>query len=273
VDGLARRAYDDPALAKVDKHELIGPTEGAAHDRVRYFRVPPTGRTALERHTHDHNGGRGGGGGNRSLFARSGLGRRGSRTPALPSPRPSGGSGMGSGLVKIVQRPNSYATSARARGVRAALSRARRKQCRSGGVGAAVVRVGPLFAVARADGCRQLARQRWRGSRAAGSACREPGRQLLKDRRAQRQDARCSTRLGCVPMPGNPLEAWTRQHLTSARLDAERPLCDAGRHRRSRRCPRPSAGDGRTRRAHGWPHAPQPPARWAASTTAARPPW
>jgi hypothetical protein len=41
VDGVARRAYDDPALAEVDKHELIGPTEHAAHDRVRYFCVPP----------------------------------------------------------------------------------------------------------------------------------------------------------------------------------------------------------------------------------------
>jgi quercetin dioxygenase-like cupin family protein len=53
-DGVSARAYDDPALAGVRKHELIGEPEGARQYRVRYFEVPPGGRTARERHSHDH---------------------------------------------------------------------------------------------------------------------------------------------------------------------------------------------------------------------------
>lgn len=47
-------AYPDPGLAGVEKHELIGPAEGARDYRVRYFHVPAGGRTARERHPHDH---------------------------------------------------------------------------------------------------------------------------------------------------------------------------------------------------------------------------
>ncbi len=36
------------------KHELIGEAEGARQYRMRYFEVPPGGRTARERHAHDH---------------------------------------------------------------------------------------------------------------------------------------------------------------------------------------------------------------------------
>jgi quercetin dioxygenase-like cupin family protein len=50
-DGVTPRAY---AHAGVEKHELIGPADGAAAYRVRYFRVQPGARTALERHPHDH---------------------------------------------------------------------------------------------------------------------------------------------------------------------------------------------------------------------------
>jgi quercetin dioxygenase-like cupin family protein len=53
-EGVAAQAYDDSSLAGVEKHELIGPAEGAPHYRVRYFHVPAGGRTALERHDHDH---------------------------------------------------------------------------------------------------------------------------------------------------------------------------------------------------------------------------
>jgi quercetin dioxygenase-like cupin family protein len=53
-EGVAPQAYDDPALGGVEKHELIGPADGADAYRVRYFRVPAGGRTALERHPHDH---------------------------------------------------------------------------------------------------------------------------------------------------------------------------------------------------------------------------
>jgi quercetin dioxygenase-like cupin family protein len=53
-EGVVRRAYDHRDLAGVEKHELIGPVEGAESYRVRYFHVPVGGRTALERHPHDH---------------------------------------------------------------------------------------------------------------------------------------------------------------------------------------------------------------------------
>jgi quercetin dioxygenase-like cupin family protein len=53
-DGVERRAYDHPELAGVEKHELIGPSDGAGGYRVRYFHVPAGARTALERHPHDH---------------------------------------------------------------------------------------------------------------------------------------------------------------------------------------------------------------------------
>ena len=53
-EGVTPRSYDDPAVAGVEKHELIGPSEGAADYRVRYFHVPAGGRTARECHPHDH---------------------------------------------------------------------------------------------------------------------------------------------------------------------------------------------------------------------------
>ena len=53
-EGVAPQAYDDPSLAGVRKHELIGEGEGARDYRVRYFEVPVGARTARERHAHDH---------------------------------------------------------------------------------------------------------------------------------------------------------------------------------------------------------------------------
>jgi S-methyl-1-thioxylulose 5-phosphate methylthiotransferase len=53
-EGVEPQAYDDPSLAGVRKHELIGEAEGASDYRMRYFEVPPGGRTARERHPHDH---------------------------------------------------------------------------------------------------------------------------------------------------------------------------------------------------------------------------
>ncbi len=53
-EGVEPRAYDDPSLAGVRKHELIGEAEGARDYRMRYFEVPAGGRTARERHAHDH---------------------------------------------------------------------------------------------------------------------------------------------------------------------------------------------------------------------------
>ena len=53
-EGVPTQAYDDPARAGVEKHELIGRADGAPHYRVRYFHVPAGGRTAREQHPHDH---------------------------------------------------------------------------------------------------------------------------------------------------------------------------------------------------------------------------
>lgn len=53
-DGVEPQAYDDPSLVGVSKHELIGKAEGASQYRLRYFQVPAGGRTARERHAHDH---------------------------------------------------------------------------------------------------------------------------------------------------------------------------------------------------------------------------
>ena len=53
-EGVEPQAYDDPSLDGVRKHELIGEAEGARQYRMRYFEVPPGGRTARERHAYDH---------------------------------------------------------------------------------------------------------------------------------------------------------------------------------------------------------------------------
>jgi S-methyl-1-thioxylulose 5-phosphate methylthiotransferase len=53
-EGVVAQEYGDPTLAGVRKHELIGEPEGARRYRVRYFDVPAGGRTARERHPHDH---------------------------------------------------------------------------------------------------------------------------------------------------------------------------------------------------------------------------
>jgi quercetin dioxygenase-like cupin family protein len=53
-DGVETVAYSDPAVAGVEKRELIGEREGAPWWRLRHFHVPAGGRTARERHPHDH---------------------------------------------------------------------------------------------------------------------------------------------------------------------------------------------------------------------------
>jgi quercetin dioxygenase-like cupin family protein len=53
-EGVEPQSYDDPSLNGVRKHELIGEAEGARQYRMRYFEVPAGGRTARERHGHDH---------------------------------------------------------------------------------------------------------------------------------------------------------------------------------------------------------------------------
>ena len=53
-EGVEPSAYDAPEVAGIEKRELIGHDDGAPHWRLRHFRVPPGGRTARERHPHDH---------------------------------------------------------------------------------------------------------------------------------------------------------------------------------------------------------------------------
>jgi hypothetical protein len=67
-EGVPAQAYDDPALAGVEKHELIGAADGAPHYRVRYFHVPAGGRTSRRRPPP---GPRGGAGARRSSATRT----------------------------------------------------------------------------------------------------------------------------------------------------------------------------------------------------------
>jgi quercetin dioxygenase-like cupin family protein len=53
-DGVEALPYDDVPGAGVERRELIGADEGAPHWRLRHFHVPAGGRTARERHAHDH---------------------------------------------------------------------------------------------------------------------------------------------------------------------------------------------------------------------------
>jgi quercetin dioxygenase-like cupin family protein len=49
-EGVVPATYGD----RGERHELIGPADGAGSYRVRYFHVPAGESTALERHPHDH---------------------------------------------------------------------------------------------------------------------------------------------------------------------------------------------------------------------------
>jgi quercetin dioxygenase-like cupin family protein len=53
-EGVAVEGYGDAAAAAVSKQVVIGPADGAASFALRYFEVAPGGRTALDRHDHDH---------------------------------------------------------------------------------------------------------------------------------------------------------------------------------------------------------------------------
>jgi quercetin dioxygenase-like cupin family protein len=53
-EGVQAHTYPDPELTGVLKHELIGARDGAQGYEIRHFHVPAGGRTARERHPHDH---------------------------------------------------------------------------------------------------------------------------------------------------------------------------------------------------------------------------
>ena len=47
-------AYDEGESAGATRRVLIGPDDGAANFAVRYFEIPPGGRSSHDRHAHDH---------------------------------------------------------------------------------------------------------------------------------------------------------------------------------------------------------------------------
>ncbi|HET6692312.1 MAG TPA: cupin domain-containing protein [Miltoncostaeaceae bacterium] len=49
-DGVAPRRYE----AGAERHVLVSSADGAADVELRYFRIPPGGASALERHAHEH---------------------------------------------------------------------------------------------------------------------------------------------------------------------------------------------------------------------------
>ena len=53
-EGVEAVPYSGAQPPGARRHELIGAAEGAPHYRLRYFHVPAGGRTARERHPHDH---------------------------------------------------------------------------------------------------------------------------------------------------------------------------------------------------------------------------
>lgn len=53
-EGVSETLLDDLSSAGVTRRVLVGPRDGAANFRIRYFRIEPGGHSALERHPHDH---------------------------------------------------------------------------------------------------------------------------------------------------------------------------------------------------------------------------
>ena len=49
-DGVAPRRYE----AGAERHVLVSADDGAGDVELRYFRIPPGGASALERHRHEH---------------------------------------------------------------------------------------------------------------------------------------------------------------------------------------------------------------------------
>lgn len=52
--GVSPQVYSERDAASILKHVLIGQAEGAGGFELRYFEVPPGGKTTLDRHAHDH---------------------------------------------------------------------------------------------------------------------------------------------------------------------------------------------------------------------------
>ena len=53
-DGIDPELYEESGTAGATRRVLIGPADGARNFAMRYFEIPPGGRSALDRHAHDH---------------------------------------------------------------------------------------------------------------------------------------------------------------------------------------------------------------------------
>lgn len=52
--GISPQVYTESDTVRILKHVLVGQAEGAIGFEMRFFEVPPGGRTTLDRHAHDH---------------------------------------------------------------------------------------------------------------------------------------------------------------------------------------------------------------------------
>ena len=53
-EGVPVEQYEDGGVVLGTKRVLIGSQDGAAHFNLRYFEIPPGGKSSLDRHAHDH---------------------------------------------------------------------------------------------------------------------------------------------------------------------------------------------------------------------------
>ena len=53
-DGVEPERYEESGTAGATRRILIGPDDGARNFVMRYFEIPPGGRSSLDRHGHDH---------------------------------------------------------------------------------------------------------------------------------------------------------------------------------------------------------------------------
>lgn len=53
-EGVPVEPYEDRGVVLGTKRVLIGRRDGAASYSLRYFEIPPRGKSSLDRHAHDH---------------------------------------------------------------------------------------------------------------------------------------------------------------------------------------------------------------------------
>jgi quercetin dioxygenase-like cupin family protein len=53
-DGVPAERYEERGVLLGTKRVLIGRRDGAVSFSLRYFEIPPRGKSSLDRHAHDH---------------------------------------------------------------------------------------------------------------------------------------------------------------------------------------------------------------------------